>query len=354
MTDATSALAAVLDRDHRFVDANAELVSLLGPRPDAVVGSSWSSFLAPELRGDDLSPTGPVDWHGRRADGLPWCATLSFWSPAGLDGGSVVAGVRRFGPVGWVDQPEPTGPPRPPGIDTVVSHDLRGALRGGSGFVTVVKRALDDPSIARLHDRLAKAGEHLAIAARSVATADETAEKVVQYLRWGQRPFAIERVALDRLVRDAAAQADATETTPPVEVTVGSLPEVLADVEHVRWAITELITNAAKFNDGSASVTFTRDPASTDDGYCVVRVHDNGIGIDPQLAGDAFLFGRKLQARGDYGGVGMGLPLCELVFQRHAGWCRVAPDTGADGGSTILFCLPSTSGPDLPIDPPKD
>lgn len=333
-----SLITAVLDNDDRFVDASPEMVELLGPQPGHVTGRSMRSFLAPELAGADLSESA-TDWCGLRADGLPWCARFTTWRPARWTDQYVLAGHRRFGPIRWADDAAPVDPPRSAGVDSVISHDIRGALRGGSGFVKVVKRAVDDPAIAGLHERLTKAGEHLDIAARSVATADETAAKVVDFLRWSVRPLLVRTLPLDQLLRQAVAQSSETFDGPAPDVRHGQLPTVTVDVELVRWALAELLTNARKFSAGPVTVDVS---AQSRDRFCVISMSDDGIGIDPLLADDALLPGRKLQARGDYPGVGMGLALSQVVFERHAGWLRV--DAENETGATILFRLPCSSG----------
>lgn len=350
-------LSALIDGDGRIVDANTGLVELLGPSASQVNGASLGSFLAPEWRSEVLSQIdlaagessdSAVQWCGRRSDGLPWCADFSGWRPMAWTDQVVLSGLRRFGPVAWVDEVDLEVDPRlSVGVDSVVSHDIRGALRGASGFLSVVKRVLDDPAVASLHERLAKAGDHLEIAARSTATADEIAEKVVHFMRWAKCPFAMRPAALGPLVRQAVALSHETFEAAPAEVHLGELPEVVADVEHVRWAVAEIITNSRKFSSHAVRVELT---ATVEDGYCTVSVSDDGPGIDPDLTDDAFLAGRQLQPRGDFTGVGMGLTLCQLVFERHAGWCRVksrgdsARHSGGESGTTILFRLPSSSG----------
>jgi signal transduction histidine kinase len=89
------------------------------------------------------------------------------------------------------------------------------------------------------------------------------------------------------------------------------------------------------------------DPSHDDDRFALIAVHDDGIGIPAALAADAFAPGRKLQPRGDYPGIGMGLALCSMVFERHAGWCRVATTDRLDerrgppiDGTTMVVRLP--------------
>lgn len=374
-------MIGVLDADGMVTAADDAFVELLGPDGNQLVGTLLADRMSvdqarqlAELLTDATPSAAPMDWSGVRIDGLPWAASLALWRTperGGTTGAGpiIVSGRRRFGPVRWTADPEPEPPTglASTGIDGVIAHDIRGALRGGSGFVSVVARTLVEPSIARLDERLSRASEHLEIASRSLATADELTEKVVRYLRWPERVLAVEPRPLAELVADATARSRDSFDGDPAEVHLDdSLPAVLVDSEPIEWALAELITNARKFHrlpgadaESGATTTVVIEPAGatelatrgTDDPlsdgrFVVVAVRDDGIGIDPALVRDAMLPGRKLQPRGDYPGVGMGLALCELVFARHAGWCRIVAPPPLDGrpaarrGTTVVFRLP--------------
>jgi hypothetical protein len=344
---------AVIDRHGVVRHADAAATRLLGAEP----GVDLAELVAPEhraalaaalaaapaapaaLAGSPPAPAAPRC--GRRPDGLPWVAAVCVETMPPLGDDRLLVGGRRFGPVQWFgadDEASPGPPPGPLGLDSVVSHDIRGALRTGSGFVSVVKRLLAEPDLQALDERLAQAAERLEVAAHSLANADALAAAVVDHLRWAARPLVVRSRPLANLVTAAAAEANARAPgpVPPVEV-AGDLPDVVADGELVQWAIGELVVNAAKFAPPDVAITVTAEPVA-EGRYTVVSVRDHGSGIDRALLDDAFLPGRKLQARGDHPGVGMGLALCRLVFERHGGWCRA--DAPAGPGTLVRFRLP--------------
>jgi len=329
----TEILAGVLDNE-RFMEVNPALAELMGPEPAQLTGVSIRELLAPELADSDLADPS-VHRCGLRTDGLPWCASFVLWQPPGWGDQAMLSGSRRFGPNQWRRTASYSPPTSMAGIDSVISHDLRGALRGGSGFVKVVKRAVDDPQLGGLHDRLTKASDHLDIAARSLGTADEIAEKVVEHLRWSERAFLFEPVDFNALVRQAADQSNEAFDGPSADLHLDDCPLVTADQEHLRWVIAELITNSRKFTTSPVRIDVLPEIL---DRFVIIRFKDDGIGIAPDLAGDAVLAGRKLQARADYPGVGMGLSICQVLLERHAGWVRVEPGDGP--GTTIAIRLP--------------
>jgi light-regulated signal transduction histidine kinase (bacteriophytochrome) len=334
-------LTIVLRTDGTVVAADAAATALLGPTADQLLGSTLADRIGTAHRESfakalAASPTGSaaVDLAGLRADGLPWCARLRLWSdPSSRDDNVIATGCRRFGPIRWATDTDPATVPRPGAdADSVISHDIRGALRNAAGFVTVVQRTLATPSIGGLDERLTRAGGHLDIAARSLSNADDLAGGVVRLLRWAERPFTVEPLDLADVITAATTRSHAEHEGEPAEVRIdGGLPAVLADEEHLTWALAELVTNARKFHrlpgesprPGRPIVVGVSPAAGDDERFAAIVVRDDGIGVAAALEEDAFLPGRKLQPRGDYPGVGIGLALCRQIFERHAGSCRI-------------------------------
>jgi signal transduction histidine kinase len=280
---------------------------------------------------------------GRRADGLPFVAELLV-ERAGRarSGGAVVAltGGRFGGPVGRAGEIEPVTEQRP-GIDVVLSHDLRGALRHASGFAGVVRRAVVAAAGDGLADGLAPVPERLDTALGAVATADEMAASCVRYLRAIDEPVALEPISLERLVARASVSARSLlgDVDPPVAVEGGDVV-LMGSPERLTDALAELLVNAVRF--GGEAVTVAVSARSVGPGWLEVIVHDDGPGIDPALAEDAFLPGRMLQPRGRFPGVGMGLASVRLIATRHGGSIRVDP-AAPSPGTTMVLELPAAS-----------
>jgi signal transduction histidine kinase len=77
----------------------------------------------------------------------------------------------------------------------------------------------------------------------------------------------------------------------------------------------------------------------------VLRVHDNGPGIDSKFHEEIFLPGRRLgQARSD--GSGMGLAIVKRVVEHYGGSVRI--DGDCQVGTTIVLRLPAPTGEPLP------
>ncbi len=112
------------------------------------------------------------------------------------------------------------------------------------------------------------------------------------------------------------------------------LPVVWADREQVAFVFQQLIDNAAKFRNPEEQVRITVS-AARDGDIVAIKVHDEGIGIDPEQGENIFLPFRRLNGR-EYPGAGLGLAAVKAIVAMHGGVARLA---GSGPGTTIEFTL---------------
>jgi signal transduction histidine kinase len=96
--------------------------------------------------------------------------------------------------------------------------------------------------------------------------------------------------------------------------------------------VSNLFGNAIKFTEeGTVSVE-----AEKRDGYIIVRVHDSGTGIDPDIMPRLFTkFATKSEK-----GTGLGLFISKSIVEAHGG--RMWGENNKDGrGATFTFTLPA-------------
>jgi cell cycle sensor histidine kinase DivJ len=115
------------------------------------------------------------------------------------------------------------------------------------------------------------------------------------------------------------------------------LPEINADKRAFSQILVNLLSNAIKFTGRGGRVTVT---TLRDDATIVVRVEDNGVGIDPDdlpRLGDPFF-----QARGSYDrrhdGAGLGLSIVKGLVDLHGGTLDIR--SNRDVGTTVTVRLP--------------
>ena len=171
-----------------------------------------------------------------------------------------------------------------------------------------------------------------------------TIEQVLRTGRMGAagRGLNLVRVDLSALVQECVGRACALHRLPPESISFepGAPISIMADMEEVRAAVSNLIDNAIKYSGKDVKVHVETERV---DGYVLMRVKDAGVGIPKTELKRVFKrFHRvpgPLAAR--VKGTGLGLFIVRSVAKRHGGraW---AESEGAGQGSTFFLQLPVT------------
>jgi PAS domain S-box-containing protein len=121
---------------------------------------------------------------------------------------------------------------------------------------------------------------------------------------------------------------------------------VEADEVRLTQVVSNLLTNAARYTPPGGRIEVT---AAREGGDVVLRVKDNGIGIDPILVPsmfEMFVQGRRGPDRSQ-GGLGLGLSLARTLMALHGGTVSGQSD-GPGRGSTFTVRLPAAE-PLMPV-----
>ncbi|HET6654613.1 MAG TPA: ATP-binding protein [Gammaproteobacteria bacterium] len=140
------------------------------------------------------------------------------------------------------------------------------------------------------------------------------------------------------------------EQTVRTDVDVGLI--VNGDARRLVQVVTNLLNNAAKYSPPQRTITVT---GHADDSEAVLRVSDQGIGIDPELLPLVFdLFSQSTQSiERSEGGLGLGLALVKNLVSLHGGSIE-ARSEGADKGSEFIIRLPLLEQPHTGNDKERD
>jgi signal transduction histidine kinase len=209
------------------------------------------------------------------------------------------------------------------GYADMVAHDLREPVTGIAHLVTLLERHAGEPP----------SPEVLRLLRDSTERARELIDGVLDYARAGE--LQCDRVALDHVMSEVAADLRARLETAGATLEVGPLPEVEGDARQLRRVLQNLVGNAVKFH-GQAAPRVEVSALRGSEGW-VVTVRDHGLGVDPEHAGR--IFGMFSRLNGDTEGTGIGLAVCRRVVEAHGGRIWVEPAEG--GGSAFRFTLPA-------------
>lgn len=340
-------VVALVDAEDRVAWADAGFAELVGVRAGAAstdllatLAPGGAESLARAVAAARDGASGSVRLGGRRPDGRPFAVDLVV-EPAGPPATVALVGARFGGPCSW-GAPPPSDADALPGVDVVLSHDVRGALRHAAGFGGVVLKALRAAGDGdAFPEALAAAPDRLDTAVGAVANGDGMVEACVRQLRVLDEPWGVEAMDVERLVARAVATARSRRegALPPVELVAAADLAVVAAPDRLTEALVELLVNAAVF--GGEDVRVEVSATSAVPGWVELRVADDGPGVEPELAEDAFLPGRMLQPRGRFPGVGMGLPFARLVVTRLGGSLHLER---VDAGTVAVAVLPDAEG----------
>jgi signal transduction histidine kinase len=204
-----------------------------------------------------------------------------------------------------------------------ISHELRTPLTSIHGFAqAIVDGEARDEGVPR-------AAEIIQREARRLVRMVEGLLQVAK-LEAGVQPLARESVGASDLVRSAVAALDvqAREAGVRFDVQAGALP-LVGDPDRLSQLFINVLDNAVKHSPRGATVLVN---GVHQDGEVVVRVRDQGTGLEP--GSERRLFGRFWRGDNAAGrsGAGLGLAIAQAIAQAHGGSidARNAPGGGAE------------------------
>lgn len=149
-------------------------------------------------------------------------------------------------------------------------------------------------------------------------------------------------VDLTRVAVDSVADAQAAGPHHEWIIDVGEEPVVVAgDATRLHQVLANLLANARVHTPDGTRVTTT---VRLEDGDAVVRVADDGPGIDPAVADELFeRFARADSSRArQTGGTGLGLSIAKAIATAHHGTLSVESEPGATVFEVRLPARPGT------------
>jgi signal transduction histidine kinase len=218
-----------------------------------------------------------------------------------------------------------------------MSHELRTPLNAVLGFAQLSRRALDDGDAPRTHgylQHIEDGGWHL------VRMIDDILD--ISRIEQGRQSYTLSAVDLGPVVAEAAAMVQPLASSQQVSF-VNHLPDmpppVRADRTRLIQVMTNLISNATKFNRPGGEVHVSlAEPCA--DGQVCIEVRDTGLGMSPAQLAQLFQpFNRLGRERQGIPGTGIGLVLVRHLVEQMGGGIEVQSAEGE--GSRFTVQLPA-------------
>src|SRR5262249_27897930 len=218
----------------------------------------------------------------------------------------------------------------------VVSHDLKEPLRTLEAFSNFLAQDYGSVLGAEGHEHI----NHLIEASRRLG---RLIDDLLTLSRAGRVINATQAFSWDYTIQTVLG--DLRDLTQRQQATVrieGPLPPVVGDPERVMQLLSNLVSNALKYNQYSRPevVIGAAEGRNGDEesGLATLYVRDNGIGIEPQYHEQIFRMFRRLHRREEVEGTGAGLAICKKIVEAHGGRIWVESEPGR--GATFYFTLP--------------
>ena len=231
-----------------------------------------------------------------------------------------------------------------------LAHELRNPLAPIRSSLELLRLSGDvSPTVRHVHDMLERQVRHLVGLVDDLVDVSRITHGRIELQRQRFNFSDAVRVSVDvtRPIIDARRQ-HLTVSMPPEPLPVDG------DLSRLTQVVTKLLQNAPKFTHEGGEIGVE---VSRSDGQIVLRVRDNGRGIDPEFLPQVF----GLFAQGDRpsehesSGLGVGLTLVQRLTELHGGRAE-ARSEGIGRGSEFVIWLPASDRPAAapPVAVPRD
>lgn len=210
----------------------------------------------------------------------------------------------------------------------VASHDLQEPLRTISSFLKLIEKRL-----AAVLDE--ETTEYMQFVQEAAARQRRVILDLLELSRLGRVQRSDKGVDLNRTLQQVLKYLQAAIAESGAEVvSPDPLPIVRGDPTQLYQLFFNLVHNAMKFHSGQPRVEVRGERNGAE---WIIRVSDNGVGIESQYYATIFEPFRRLHGR-EVPGSGIGLALCKRVVENHKG--RIWVESSPGQGSTFYVALP--------------
>lgn len=210
----------------------------------------------------------------------------------------------------------------------VASHDLQEPLRMVSSYVQLLGR--------RYKGKLdADADEFINYAVGGANRMQALINDLLDYSRVGRGEVKYKWVNVEDVLRTVLTNLEPNIQESNAIVEYSSLPALNGLPIELTQLFQNLLSNAIKYRSDDQLKVYI---SCFDEGeYWRFSVADNGIGIEPKHHEKIFEVFRRLHAKHDYPGTGIGLAVCKKIAELHEG--RIWVESILGEGSVFNFTI---------------
>lgn len=201
----------------------------------------------------------------------------------------------------------------------IASHDLKSPLRNVVSFLDLFLRRHGE-------NVGAEPKEYLDIAKKNAVQMQHLIEDILEYSKSSNAQLKEEEVDLNQMLKLICDQLKTNPSNKNTEVTVWSLPQVIADSTRMHQLFQNLVENGLKYNQSARPSVEVKYFSEENDHYFIIE--DNGIGIPEKYHHRIFKMFERLHTRETYNGTGIGLAICLKNIQEYGGRIEIDSEEG--------------------------
>jgi len=224
----------------------------------------------------------------------------------------------------------------------MASHDLQEPLRKIRTFCDLL--------INRCLDQVDDEGKlYISRIENSAARMQRLIKDILTFSKVSDDNDEFAETDLNKIIQDILTEYKHEIEEKKAVIEVKKIPSLLTKQGLMYPLFSNLISNALKYSKNQepvqiniwSEICVTEKKSETPDlnnKYCRISIRDNGIGFEQKYAEQVFEMFKRLHAKKEYDGSGIGLTLCKKIVEQHNGFIAVRSEVGA--GSTFMVTLP--------------
>ena len=212
----------------------------------------------------------------------------------------------------------------------VASHDLQEPLRMVTSFLSLLERKYD----GQLDD---KAKQYIHFAVDGAKRMRQIILDLLEFSRVGRIREELDNVNLNYLLESIIALNKDRIEDCKASIVYSELPTIKSYETPVYQVLQNLISNSLKYHSTTVTPKIEITVEENEHDW-LLKVKDNGIGIDPTYHPKVFQLFQRLHTKTEYSGSGIGLSLCKKIIEDLKGKIWIESEEGK--GCIFIFTLP--------------
>lgn len=220
---------------------------------------------------------------------------------------------------------------------SIFSHDIKGPLAGTYALMNLL--STDEGFMKAFEPQ----HEHIFnVISKGLKDLYDYSEKLYEWsnINFGQPNLEIANIDLNYLMKQIMLSLEnkVKAKNIAVEIQITEQLFVKADEVFFKSALFNILTNAIKFSELLGKITIS---ATEEEGYSLIRIQDEGLGMSEEEKKSLFNFDEKKSKTGTSGekGTGIGLTIVKKIMDMHKAIIEVESEVGK--GTSIIIKLPN-------------